>query len=541
MPDWDTLRLPRTVVADETARLALTGQTEDDVGRVYRQTDDSTYWMLVSIGPNTWRQVLGTELVITEAQFSDPGADPSHSAGVVYWRADNLNLMTAVSGVVRQLGEEVQLSCHNDTGAQIANGTAVRISGALGNKLLVEPADKATVATAHVVGMATHNIADGADGYVTTFGVVRDLNTNAWPEGTELYLGSSGALTADRPTGFDQPVFVGWVVYQHPTDGEVQCAPIPPHILTFPTGITEARPLTPSASFANLEVWSWTDEKFPAITGQTNQTDWTVEAYRDTQQLKAFFRYDQDNQLHGDVQMPHEWAGTAVEFHLHTIPMAAGSGDVYWSGSYCFTNLDDELPAASGWTAMAHTQTLGVGDQYVRQLVEIAPSIAAPVDASASAILSFRLARLGSSSPLDTYETDKDHGTAKANLCIESYDVHYQRMLTGSFEEASGRPVVNPCQFGFTQTYGGVTFNEGHVYVQLAARSTDGNEVEFQVWDVGEGAQKGSAVSTSSTTYVILVVGPFDLEPGFRDLRIRGRYTGAADMPVCGGIRLIMK
>jgi len=536
--EWDTIRLPRTIVADQTAREALGGFTVADIGRLYRQTDDGSFWMLVDTTP-TWLQVLTTTIPASQIQFTAPAVEPTHSPGLLYWYGGNLNLMTTSTGVVRQLGEEMHLLVRNATGSTIADGTAVYISGAIGNKTLIDLADKAAEETAHVVGLTTEELANNAEGYVTTYGIVHNQDTSSWVEGTELFLGDAGALTSTRPSPPDQVVTGGWVTYQHGSDGEILVNPRRRHQSTYPIGLREARPLVSSSSFADLYIWSWTDEKFPAITGQSNQTDWTVEAYRDTGQLKVFFRHDQDNQLHGDVQMPHEWAGTDVEFHLHTIPMASGTGNVYWSGAYAFVNPDAALPAAASWTAISQTQSVAPADQYVRQIVELA-TCTAPVSAKHSAILSFRLARLGDN-PSDTYTTSKDHGTAAANLCIESYDVHYQRMLEGSMDEYDGRPILNHTRFLYEQSSGGVTYDNSGLFVQLDARSRGGNEVEFQLWDINEAAQKGSAVTTSSTSFVQLLIGPLTLADGLRDLRVRARYTGTADEPIVGRVRVLIK
>lgn len=297
-------------------------------------------------------------------------------------------------------------------------------------------------------------------------------------------------------------------------------------------GAAEARPLASAATFADLEVWSWEDEKFPAITGQQQQIDWTIEGYRDTGQLKVFFRHDQQNQLHGDVQMAHHWAGTAASLHLHTIPMANGDGGARWVGAYHFGNLGAELPALASWTSIAVTQAIVAADQYDRKTVSIA-SCAPPSVPGHSDHISFKLTRDGDAAE-DTYTTNKDHGTGAANLCLESYDVHYQRLLTGSFDLTSGRPVVNPARIWFEQVSGG-----GAVTVEALVRSVGGAEVEFQVWDVAAAAQQGSAVTTSSTSYTRIKFGPFTPADGVRELRIRGRYTGTAEEPVCVAARLL--
>ena len=45
--------------ADATARAAATGFTTNDVGKLARQLDDNTLWMLTDDSPETWVAVGG--------------------------------------------------------------------------------------------------------------------------------------------------------------------------------------------------------------------------------------------------------------------------------------------------------------------------------------------------------------------------------------------------------------------------------------------------------------------------------------------------
>jgi len=61
--DWDSIRLPRTVVADSTTREALSGFAAEDVGRVYRDTDTGFYWVLTATTPTWDRLSFGRSVV----------------------------------------------------------------------------------------------------------------------------------------------------------------------------------------------------------------------------------------------------------------------------------------------------------------------------------------------------------------------------------------------------------------------------------------------------------------------------------------------
>lgn len=136
----------------------------------------------------------------------------------------NLQLRDGVSNL--QLGQESVQQITNNSGAIIPNGTAVRVSGGAGSKLAVVLADNSTVtgATA-VLGVSTQSIAIGADGYVTTYGLVHDVNTSAWSPGAPLYLSTLGQMTTTRPAN-GRIVQLGFVVSPNATTGSIYVNPI---------------------------------------------------------------------------------------------------------------------------------------------------------------------------------------------------------------------------------------------------------------------------------------------------------------------------
>jgi hypothetical protein len=93
-------------------------------------------------------------------------------------------------GVVLQLGSEQLMLCRNSTASEIPNGTAVRFAGTIGNsgRLLVAPMVADGTLPGYVFfGVTTEAIAAGEDGFVTTFGKVRQVNTLAFEEGDILW------------------------------------------------------------------------------------------------------------------------------------------------------------------------------------------------------------------------------------------------------------------------------------------------------------------------------------------------------------------
>jgi hypothetical protein len=128
--------------------------------------------------------------------------------------------------VTLQIGQESVQMVKNLTASPIPNGSVVRVDGSSNGRISVVLADNSTAlgATA-VIGVATQEIAPGGEGYVTTYGLVRDLNTGSWQAGSPVYLNANGQLTDARPTN-GRIVQLGFVVTSSSNAGAVYVNPI---------------------------------------------------------------------------------------------------------------------------------------------------------------------------------------------------------------------------------------------------------------------------------------------------------------------------
>jgi hypothetical protein len=117
------------------------------------------------------------------------------------------------ANVTGQMFQEELTKVINNSGVNIVNGNLVYISGSSGTTAEITLATNAVKAKAHAtLGMATEDIDDGADGFVTRGGLVRGIDTVAYAAGTALYLGVDGAYTSTKPTPPTFLVEVGIVV-----------------------------------------------------------------------------------------------------------------------------------------------------------------------------------------------------------------------------------------------------------------------------------------------------------------------------------------
>jgi hypothetical protein len=154
------------------------------------------------------------------------GSQPAYQEGVVFYDVDNhtLSLYNDEADVTLQLGQEEFLRARNNTGATITNGTAVLITGAHGN---AAPTISGAIATSEsfsqVVGLATHDIEDSSFGYVTTYGIVRGVDTSQYSDGDEIFLSATevGSGVNVSPTIPNYKVTLGHVIRSHGSNGSI--------------------------------------------------------------------------------------------------------------------------------------------------------------------------------------------------------------------------------------------------------------------------------------------------------------------------------
>ena len=164
----------------------------------------------------------------------DLTANESVGVGQVAWNDVDGTLDIGLKGgnVILQVGQETLIRVTNQTGAPILNGTPVYISSVLGasGKIAVSPSiSNNTYLPRLNIGLTTEDISDGEEGFVTSFGNIRGLNTTgsiygeSWSSGDIIYISETtqGYLTKFRPTAPNAAVVVGVVRNVHDNNGTI--------------------------------------------------------------------------------------------------------------------------------------------------------------------------------------------------------------------------------------------------------------------------------------------------------------------------------
>ncbi len=154
-----------------------------------------------------WEEFLSTSV---DYLHFNTGQTTTYNGGDLFW-VDSENALsykpyTLNNDVTVNLGQESLIRVYNDLGYQINNGQALHITGATNyNVPTVALANASKLGTAfteslaQTSGVATHDIPNNQFGFMTNFGVVRDINTSTLIQGAEVFLSDTidGGLTAD--------------------------------------------------------------------------------------------------------------------------------------------------------------------------------------------------------------------------------------------------------------------------------------------------------------------------------------------------------
>jgi len=124
---------------------------------------------------------------------------PSPTGGTLFFDSSTNSLaykpITNNNDVTINIGQESLIEFYNGTGIQINNGQALNITGSSGGypSVALAIASGGNNQFYQVDGVATHDVPSGQIGFMTVFGVVRDINLTAFSPGEDIFLSQTTA------------------------------------------------------------------------------------------------------------------------------------------------------------------------------------------------------------------------------------------------------------------------------------------------------------------------------------------------------------
>jgi hypothetical protein len=229
---------------DRIAKLDATSLTDnrnfllqDADGTIALTTDIPDVSTLVPYTGATEDVNLGEFGLLTgNIEFDNTPTNTPTAAGSMYYNDTDgtLDLKLKGGNVTLQIGQESVIRVVNKTATNItlleANYQAVRVTGVQGQRMKVDLSQATTdPLSAETIGLVTETIANNQEGFVTTSGLVRGINTTGslqsetWADGDILYLSPTvaGRITKVKPTAPNHLIIIGYVIHAHITQGSI--------------------------------------------------------------------------------------------------------------------------------------------------------------------------------------------------------------------------------------------------------------------------------------------------------------------------------
>ena len=236
------ITLDGTVDGVDVAQLKSDFDTHEHEGTEILSTGITDGYVLTASGTGTsaWEAI---PYVDTLQSVTDRGATTSNEIQVpsieigdfdtgagakLSWNATDGTIdLSYDDDVTLQLGQEEHI--YAKATEAIPNGAPVMFAGAQGDHMLVRRADVnvAGFKPEWVIGLATSAFITNGFGYVTSFGLVRELDTTAFTAGDILYLDTSspGGLTATAPSAPNHVITLAAAVRINGSEGTVFVRP----------------------------------------------------------------------------------------------------------------------------------------------------------------------------------------------------------------------------------------------------------------------------------------------------------------------------
>jgi hypothetical protein len=267
-------------------KLSLTGGTVTNGGYSYEMLDEGFVVTqgsnIVNVG-NAGISITGPGEV--GIQFADFTTQNTAFPGYTGTSAEYIDGTGALQTfpTVTTAGKMVT-NVRNNSGATITKGTVVYINGAVGNKPTIAKAQANSEATSKATfAFVEANIANNADGNVVQIGLLENIDTQGFSDGTQIFLSptTAGGWTSTQPFSPYHYVRLGTVIRGgHPTQGSISVNIINGFQLDEMSDVGATAPTN-----NNVLTWvsassQWLDRSISTILGYTpaNGTDYLAKA-----------------------------------------------------------------------------------------------------------------------------------------------------------------------------------------------------------------------------------------------------------------------
>jgi hypothetical protein len=217
--------------------------------------------------------ITGNAIGITGSPVTTSGTLAFAFAGTSAQYVNGAGNLITFPSIITQ-AQNLVTEVYNKTGATLTKGTVVYINSGQGNL----PAITKAIATgdstsAQTYGIVQADITNMNNGYVVVAGRITDLDTQAYTEGTQLYLSSTtaGTYTSTKQYAPAHLVYVGIVVRAHPTQGVIEVKIQNGYEMDELHNVSAQTPSNNDGLFWEASTSLWKNKSIATILGYTPQ------------------------------------------------------------------------------------------------------------------------------------------------------------------------------------------------------------------------------------------------------------------------------
>jgi hypothetical protein len=204
---------------------AATDPSSASIGNVYFNTASNVMRLYFNSQWNSVHNV--TASYGLDADHIDFSTNPSSAASVarLQWSPGEGTLSFGLGGgnIFLNIGQEEVALCYNGTASTLTKGTVVYITGAQGQRPTINKASaSAEGESSKTLGVVAEDIPSGSEGFVCTSGILRNVNTASFAEGSALWLSTTpGQMTTNKLYAPHHLVFIGYSIKQSAHAGQI--------------------------------------------------------------------------------------------------------------------------------------------------------------------------------------------------------------------------------------------------------------------------------------------------------------------------------
>jgi hypothetical protein len=250
--------------------------------KIYSFDFTSNVWGLVGGGSAAFTQPIDSLFFKTSV--------PPNNVDTAKMRWDN-ELGTVVLGmydaVPNELGFKNFWLVKNQTGSTIAKNTLVYASGTVGSSGRISVSKfiaNGTINAKYLLGITAHDLSNGEDGYVISFGKIRQVKTDTFAAGAILYPSPTmaGVWTDVEPVAPNLDMPIGFCINSHVNNGTIAIRYASGYKLSELHDLAISSPVTNASLYYSGGLWRDTTPTLLLSDTAAMLANYATKAYADT-------------------------------------------------------------------------------------------------------------------------------------------------------------------------------------------------------------------------------------------------------------------